>query len=191
MSPSVPVALHTCLRSATKGPHHQLDHHKLLAPLVRDDLTVEQYGKALAILHSVFAPLEDGIECFLMSHPEMFDYRPRRKIPALRSDLAALAREPWDVAMRYPVPETIGELVGVLYTVEGTTKGGQHIVRCLRQFDGLPTRFFSGYGEDTETRWDEFLAFADAACPVADHPSAAVSAVSLFHAIKAHLDECG
>ncbi|PKU26332.1 biliverdin-producing heme oxygenase [Telmatospirillum siberiense] len=182
--------LHACLREATKGPHRHLDHHRLLAPLVRDDLTVEQYGKALAVLHSVFVPLEDGITRFLGSRPETFDYRLRCKIPALLSDLAALGRAPWGVTMRYPVPSTIGELVGILYAVEGTTMGGRHIVRCLRQFDNLPKRFFSGYGEHTESRWHEFLAFAAAACPAADHQSAAVSAASVFHAIKAHLDQC-
>jgi heme oxygenase len=92
--------------------------------------------------------------------------------------------------MRYPAPSTIAELVGVLYTVEGSTMGGQSIARCLREggFDRLPMRFFSGHGGHANARWHEFLAFADASCPATDHKSAALTVASWFHAIKKHLD---
>jgi len=46
-------ALHRHLRQATKQPHHVLDHHPLLAPLLRKELSVMQYGNALAALHGV------------------------------------------------------------------------------------------------------------------------------------------
>lgn len=184
------ATLHAQLRSATKALHHLLDHHPLLAPLVGDDLTVEQYGDSLAALHGIYAPLEAGIDRFLESMPGLFDYRPRRKLQALQDDLARLGRRPWNRQIDYSGPATIPELVGALYTVEGTTLGGQHILRCLRQrgFDSLPQRFFTGYGDQTEALWGEFLAFASRVCPADDHQLAAETAASLFQGVKTHLD---
>ena len=191
MATPVRSNLHDCLRQATKASHRRLDHHPLLAPLVRNDLTLAQYGDALAALYGVYAPLEKEIDAFLAIRPALFDYHRRRKLPALKDDLAALGRAPRKREMRYPAPTTIAELVGVLYTVEGSAMGGQSIARCLRRagFDVLPMRFFSGYGEDAEVRWREFLTFADETCAGADNPSAAATAASLFQAIKTHLDE--
>jgi heme oxygenase len=184
--------LHDKLRQVAKAPHRLVDHHPLLAPLLRNDLTEGQYGDALAALHGVYAPLEAGIDDFLKIRPELFDYHTRRKLPSLNDDLAELGRLPGEREMRYPVPATIAELVGVLYTVEGSAMGGQSIARCLRQggLDRLPMRFFSGHGEHADARWLEFLAFADASCPAADCGSAAMTVASLFQAIKKHLDAC-
>ena len=191
MATTIRSDLHDCLRQATKASHRLLDHHPLLAPLARNDLTLAQYGDALAALYCVYAPLEKGIDAFLAIRPALFDYHRRRKLPALKDDLEALGRVPRKREMRYPAPTTIAKLVGVLYIVEGSAVGGQSIARCLQQggFHALPMRFFSGYGEDTEVRWREFLTFADEICPTADRSSAAAIAVSLFQAITTHLDE--
>lgn len=182
--------LHARLRLATKALHHLLDHHPVVAPLVRDDLTLDQYGDALAALHGVYAPLEAGIDAFLKTMPGLFDYNPRRKLPALQDDLAKLGRRPWSRQISHTTPARVAELVGVLYTVEGTTMGGQHILRCLRQrnFDRLPTRFFSVYGDQTDSLWGDFLAFADRACPAAEHRRAEATALALFQAVKTYLD---
>jgi heme oxygenase len=190
MAKTTRSALHDKLRHAAKAPHRLVDHHPLLAPLLRNDLTEEQYGDALAALHGVYAPLEAGIDDFLRIRPELFDYHTSRKLPSLNDDLAESARLPGESEMRYPTPATVAELVGVLYTVEGSAMGGQSIARCLRQvgFDRLPMRFFSGHGEHADARWHEFLAFADASCPAADCESAALIVASLFQAIKEHLD---
>ena len=185
--------LQQCLRAATKQPHHLLDHHPLLAPVVREDLSVDQYGDALAGLHGVFAQAEAGIMAFLERQRGLFDYAPRRKLPALEADLAALGRAPIEARIHLPQPRDIAEFIGVLYTVEGTTQGGQVIARNLRQSpqSGLPMRFFSGYGDLSQRRWREFLDFAAAACPPAGYAAAAAAAAALFAAIKEHLDDAG
>lgn len=192
MSKTTRSELHDKRLQGAKAAHRLVDHHPLVAPLLRDDLTVGQYGDALAALDGVYAPLEAGIDDFLRIQPELFDYHTRRKLPSLNDDLAELRRLPGERRMRYPAPATIAELVGVLYTVEGSGLGGQSIARCLRQggFGRLPMRFFSGLGEHANARWHEFLAFADASCPATDHKSAALTVASLFQAIKEHLDAC-
>lgn len=182
--------LHHRLRQATKLAHRALDHHPLLAPLVKRDLDVAQYGNALAALHGVYAQAEPRILAFLDQSKGGFDYRVRIKLSALDSDLAAIGRTavPWQESL--PALQTIGAMIGILYTVEGSAQGGQVIARIMRQntHANLPMRFFTGDGELSRDRWDEFLHFANGCCPLEEYEMAAAAAVSMFEAIKNHLD---
>ena len=80
--------LHHCLRQASKHAHHSLDHHPLLAPLLKPKLGKEQYAHALAALHSVHAEAEFFIHAYLDQHPELSGYRPKRRLSLLEADLA-------------------------------------------------------------------------------------------------------
>lgn len=122
--------LHRVLRDATKLSHHALDRHPLLAPLLTRELTVMQYGAALAALHGVYAQAEDVCLSFLDEHPGLFDYRSRRKLPALELDLAELGRTGVPSRMEFTAPQNIGALIGILYTIEGSTHGGQFIAQA-------------------------------------------------------------
>ena len=185
-------ALHQQLRQATKPLHHDLDHHPLMAPLLKPDIRPAQYGDALAALHPVLAAAEAGILGFLATRPGLFDYAARIKLPALDSDLAALGRTPAPAAACLPPIDSLAALIGVLYTLEGSTQGGQYIARNLRQTapSGLPLAFYTVYGELALQRWDEFLQFAARHCPHEAHDAAAATAVAMFTAIKHHLDAC-
>lgn len=187
---SAPSALHCRLREATRAPHHTLDHHPLLAPLLDPRLSVAEYGNALAALYGAYAPAEAWILAFLERHPGLFDYRSRRKLPALEADLAALGRSAPDTRADVVAESNIGSLIGILYTLEGSTLGGQVIASKLMRLGGaeLPLRFFGGYGEASRQRWEEFLRFADTACPPGEYEAAASAAVALFGAFKNHLD---
>ena len=180
-----PSALHRLLRQATKQPHHELDHHPLLAPLVGPALSRSQYGDALSALHGVYASAEAWVMTFLGQRPGLFDYR--WKLPSLESDLAALGRTPLPASADCAAQPGLGALVGILYTLEGSTQGGRFIARQLTE-SGLPLTFFTGYGELSSQRWQEFLMFADALCPKEEYEIASQTAVSLFLAIKRHLD---
>jgi heme oxygenase len=179
------------LRKATKRLHHILDHHPVLAPLVRPNLTVIEYGNALEALHGVQVQAEAGILAFLEKYPGLFDYESRRKLPALESDLAALGRTPIRLETEFSIPESVAALVGVLYTIEGSANGGQVIARLLRElpFENLPMAFFSGYGSLSRQRWDEFFEFAETNCRDEDDREIAVmAATQTFDAIKRHMD---
>jgi heme oxygenase len=178
------------LRQATKRPHHVLDHHPVLAPLLRPDLSLIQYGNALQALHGVQSIMEASILAFLDQQPGLFDYRSRRKLPALEEDLAALGRERLPLDSEFPVLDSVAGLVGVLYTIEGSANGGQVIARLLRQlpYDNLPMAFFNGYGNLSWQRWDEFLEFAETRCRDEDREVAAASAALTFDAINRYMD---
>lgn len=187
---SSPSELHDRLRQATKLPHHFLDHHPVLLPLIRADLDIVQYGDALAALYDIYAQAELWVLEFLAQNAGLFDYGSRRKLPALDSDLSVLRRSPVQTEIFFTASPTIGSLIGILYTLEGSTLGGQFIVRNLSELPhaALPMRFFTGYGDLTQQRWEEFLRFADATCPVDEYEEATAAAVSLFSALKTHLD---
>jgi heme oxygenase (biliverdin-IX-beta and delta-forming) len=184
-------ALHSELRAATKTPHHLLDHHPVLAALVRADLRIDQYGHALAALHGVHQAAEAWIFRFLQRHPCPFDFATRSKLPALEADLAALGRAPIPLVDTLNVPFAMGSFIGILYTLEGSTLGGQFIARQLSQWHGasLPMQFFNGYGALTRQRWNEFLEFAETACPVDEYDLASAAAVAMFDTIRRHLDQ--
>ncbi len=187
-----PSSLHTGLRLATKLAHRRLDHHPLLMPLVRTDLTLAQYGNALAALHGVHASTEPAILGFLATTPCLFDYQARRKLAAIGADLQALQRQPLALATAMPMPANVAELVGVLYTLEGATQGGQFIARNLHGLPPprLPSTFFNGYGDQTAALWQAFWEFAESHCPAQHHGQAIATAVATFNAIAEHLDNC-
>ena len=114
----------------------------------------------------------------------------RTKLAALESDLAALGRAPLRLDCVVTPPHSVAALIGMLYTLEGATQGGQYIARHLRQLPGpaLPSTFFDAYGPLTQQRWAEFLQFAASHCPPAGHHDAVAAAVAMFEAVRQHLD---
>jgi heme oxygenase len=71
----------------------------------------------------------------------------------------------------------IGELIGMLYVIEGSTLGGQLISKHLVNYQGITSEtggcFFGGYGENTTALWTDFIRFSadidgdDAQCQAA------------------------
>jgi heme oxygenase len=181
--------LHARLRDATQAAHRALDHHPVLAPLVRADLTRAQYGLALSALHGIQASVESAILDFMVRHPQAFNYVARRRASLLEDDLRDLGLTPGP-ALAIAPPQDVGEAVGMLYTIEGSSLGGQVIRRQVESLPGerLPVRFFSGYGDRTPALWAEFLAWSAVACPPERYEAAEAAAVALFSAIKRHLD---
>lgn len=191
MSITNPSALHQRLRQATKEPHHALDHHPILSALLGPDVSLIQYGNALAALHGVYAHTEAAILKYLQVHPGLFDYGPRRKLPALEADLATLNRAPLPIHTTCPRLDSVGALFGMLYTLEGATLGGHFIAGKLRLAlpAQCPLQFYTVYGDQSRQRWDAFLHIADTRCPQSDYETAAATAVALFETFRAHLDE--
>ncbi len=183
------MTLHERIREATRTAHRQLDHHPLLAPLVHDGLTLEQYSRSLVALHGIYAAIESAVEDTALAAG--FDYAARRKVPAMEADLAALQCSPRPSAIRIAPPRSNSELIGRLYPLEGSTLGAAVICRQVRAGPGgsWPLHYFSGYGDATMERWQAFWRFADTACPGTEIDVACATAVATFEAIKQHLDD--
>jgi heme oxygenase len=92
--------------------------------------------------------------------PDLFQ---RRRVEALESDLRALGVEPL-APMPAPEPLSVAEALGALYVIEGSTLGGQVIMRSLQgtDFEAGATRFFDAYGPRTGAMWKAFCGALEA-----------------------------
>jgi heme oxygenase (biliverdin-IX-beta and delta-forming) len=158
------------LRHSTHSHHVRINRHPLLGQLTRPGLSRSTYARILAAYRSYFRVIEPAIERFLSSCPGQFDYTPRRKLPWLECDLTRFEApvRAVDITDQLRTLSRIsepGEAIGVLYAIEGSTLGGQVIARHLAQNLGIDratgARYFSGYGLETESRWQEFCRFAE------------------------------
>ena len=138
------------IRAELRSVHRDIDHHPLLAPLVRDGLTLQTYGDAIAALHAPLMELETRVG-LLAAEGQKSLYQSRH--PLLEHDLARLGRFPIPLQSP-PLPVlTRQELLGVLYVLAGSCLGGAVIARQLKKSlpPGAPIRFF-GAG-DGEAQW--------------------------------------
>lgn len=178
--PTLPAVL----RDATRHLHHLLDHHVLLAPLLRADLDHIAYRAALCALHAINAPLEARLADYLATRYPDFDYAARRRADALAADIRWLGGEPPPPAWDGPAIRNDAELAGCLYVIEGSNLGGQVIYRQVAERLGVTPdsggRYFHGHGERARELWDDFWHFAAALCPPDAHGEAAAAAAALF-----------
>ncbi len=178
--PTLPAVL----RDATRHLHHLLDHHVLLAPLLRADLDHIAYRAALCALHAINAPLEARLADYLATRHPDFDYAARRRADALAADIRWLGGEPPPPAWDGPAIRNDAELAGCLYVIEGSNLGGQVIYRQVAERLGVTPdgggRYFHGHGERARALWDDFWHFAASLCPPDAHEAAAAAAAALF-----------
>ncbi|MCX7102051.1 MAG: biliverdin-producing heme oxygenase [Methylobacter sp.] len=155
------------LRHATLQYHVQLNHHPLLVGITQTNYNLANYHKLLFSYFHLYKALESLINDFLGRQHCVFDYDKRNKLAWLIDDLAYMHLESPQLScsLNLSALKTVGQLVGVLYVIEGSTLGGQMISRSLNEHHGLTrktgARFFFGYGENTAIMWQNFIDFAD------------------------------
>lgn len=198
--PNKDSAVRTLLRNATHPYHVQLNQHPLLAGLTKPDYSLANYRKLLLIYFHLYQALEGQISQFISTQACAFNYTARYKLSWLSKDIAFFKDDPHAsgnvpcLGMVLPEIENIGQLIGVLYVLEGSTLGGKLIFGSLVNYHGLNNNqgacFFNGYGERTPLMWQDFLCFSDiifgddAQCQVAK-----VAACQTFQLFKQVLDD--
>jgi heme oxygenase (biliverdin-IX-beta and delta-forming) len=189
MMVSKPTDLLDRLRTETRAAHRAIDHHPLLAPLVREGLTKQIYGDALVAMYGALQALEAWVAPITTSEAGWMRYQPRLSL--LAADLAELGRTP--IPMRTErVPVTAKPaLFGLLYVLEGSRLGGVVIARQLAMNlpSGLPRHFFSDH--HSAESWQSFCA-AMSAQPFSEVELAGVvaGAQAGFTVYLNHLDDC-
>ena len=187
MPPHPTAPLLHALRTATRQAHHLLDHHALLAPLPRADITLTAYGDALAALHGIHLAGETAIAAGLARLGLDYDWQPRQT--ELEADLAALGRTPWPLRIPTAPCQDAADLIGYLYVIEGSRLGGLVIGRQLAtHLPQAPRRFYDD--QHAPARWAGFNQFAEACCPPEQHPRALGTAQAVFQDYASHLDDC-
>ncbi len=157
---SIDLAL--ALRRATASIHAEVERLGLLAPLVSEEVTLEDYRRYLQAIASIHAPLEELL--YRQLDPGVglrLGLRP--KWPALRQDLEEQGL-PWQIHQLRLIPPPLLPMdlsftVGGLYVIEGSTLGGHTIARHLRRRLGPAVggaRLLDFHGPQTAAAWRTF-----------------------------------
>ena len=204
------VALSVRLREATRDAH---EHIESSLDLLRPGLLMEQYTRLLERWHGFEATWQRLAPIALVGSAladRPVDARPaggppgrtlpgadlssflvaRRKLQLLRADLLACGRDAATVDALPTVPDdavplsTPSAALGVLYVVEGSTLGGQHVAKFVRGELGLTPQhglaYFSSYGPDVGARWRETKRLIDTPPFAADAGAAIAAANATF-----------
>ena len=154
--------VHVRLREATRSAHEGLERRlaileRIATPAGRRELLVRfwrLHAEAEAALAPWLAPVA-GLE-----------FEGRRRTAVLRRDLAALGVAPPPLGAG-PRVASLGEALGLMYVLEGSTLGGKVIRREVAaaggDFAGLA--FLDPYGPAAGQRWRSFLAVLAGAAP--------------------------
>ena len=183
------------LRQVTAELHRSAERHFGLESRAWDQ---RAYRAMLERLWGFYAPLENALmrldwrRCAIRMEV-------RCKRAWLESDLVSLGAAPEDLSRleacgALPCLEDVPEGLGALYVVEGSTLGGQVILRTLQDILDISPRagglFFSSYGRGTGAMWRDYL---DVMEDVARTPRAAHAieraAVETFAAFDHWMDQ--
>lgn len=165
------VKVQARLRRVSHPFHVRINHHPLLVGLTCRNYPVSTYRTVLIAYFHLYEKLEMRIAEFLQRHTVQFDYSDRLKLPWIRDDLIFLNEDPLIDAnlpaqgIEIPQIENVGQLIGVLYPIEGASLGGQvvsqHLKNNFQYSEAQGARFFNGYGDKTSEKWAEFCHFSD------------------------------
>jgi heme oxygenase (biliverdin-IX-beta and delta-forming) len=155
------VPLAAMVKDLTKTEHEEVE--QLLLPYLASVQSTGDYAVILKMFYGYFLPLEKKIEAFIT--PAILpDIAERRKASAILHDLSAIGQEVDSLSLSPHLPkiENAAQAMGALYVLEGSTLGGKMIAKMLRNNEALSLTddklsFFSGYGEETGSKWKTFL----------------------------------
>ena len=158
--------LRDALREHTRAQHARLEQRLAIERRVRDR---DAYIELLARFHGFYVPVEARLLTFEPTfRAHGVELAQRLKAAMLQRDLEALegctrahAPPAW-----MPALSAFPRAVGCLYVLEGSTLGGQIILRHVRESLGLDAAngaaFFAGYGARTGAMWHAFSRFLSA-----------------------------
>jgi heme oxygenase len=148
------------VRAETHQQHQQLES---VLPLSNPSLSAEDYKEVLKVFLGIFEPLEHALRHVELPGDLEFEKRTRTKL--LKDDLQALGLTAAEISAiprfeglsAFPSP---AHAMGVMYVLEGSTLGGQHVTRLLHDRIGLNAdsgcSFFSSHGRDVGSMWKKF-----------------------------------
>lgn len=185
----------SALRDATRSLHANIEDQPLVRPLVSGTgLDLRTYRGLLLAFHGWYRALEGG--GFLERADQLSEgsaYRYRRRAPLLAADLDDLGLDPRTSPLAEPgLPSmhSTPQVLGVLYVIEGATRGGRtaamRITRVLGLHAGLGARFFHLDTAD-EQSWPAYLALLRSTSSSSTE-SLLDSARSTFLSLHRHLD---
>ncbi|MBR9907268.1 MAG: biliverdin-producing heme oxygenase [Gammaproteobacteria bacterium] len=138
----------SALRESTHALHQELDHHPMMALLLKPELTAPAYANTLAWLHPLQTILEGHLAKLLPSYASHIELASR--VAALDDDLKQLNTSPYQLAtdiqldIQRTLTPSLGTVAGMLYVLNGARLGSAHIARRIQHISPtLPIRYFA------------------------------------------------
>lgn len=149
------------LRSETSQAHRNIEKTLGMGQLMDKRISLVQYANILSVWHNWLQVNEAEIFGMLADCAPR-DLAVRTKGHWLDQDLQQLAHLPNQVSVTCTPKIFLRskfEALGALYVLEGSSMGGQLIIKRLRsKLDtDLSHHFYTGYGEQTLTMWRGFI----------------------------------
>jgi heme oxygenase len=150
------------LKQATEALHNSIER---CLDLDNHDWTIGTYRSFLMRMWGLFAPLERALDAIDWRNSGI-DMTKRRKVAWLESDLKQLSKgeivlPALEMCGCLPRLNCVEEGLGALYVTEGSTLGGQIVMRKLQRVLSISPdaggRFFSSYGDNTGSMWRMYL----------------------------------
>lgn len=178
------------LRAATDDLHQRLHEHSLMVELFTRP-SLDAYRAVLRGFLRFYQPLEPALVECCRRFGVAERYRCAARTKRLVADLESLGcgGEHPTSHTNQPNPRTpnsLAELAGCLYVIEGSALGGPAILRRISSDLSVDNscRFFKTDGVMTAQRWNAFQAFCERACRCAASRRAAMrTARRTFEAI--------
>ena len=149
------------LKRETAGSHS--DAERILLPRLSAIQSVADYATILKTFYGYFFPLQEKIGQHIFSR-DLGDIAERRHASLALLDLKSISQFPetLDICAELPPIENKAQAFGAMYVLEGSTLGGRVISKMLMKNESIilteaNLQFFSGYKEETGTKWKVFL----------------------------------
>ncbi|MBO0936270.1 biliverdin-producing heme oxygenase [Fibrella sp. HMF5335] len=149
------------LKQETASHHSYTEQLLYTDKLMAATLSLAEYTQLLQVQAVFHSSLEQAIEK-QASFFTGFDWQTRQKTGWLLADLQQL-NQPRSIPDSTLFANWTGyQLLGALYVAEGSMLGGRFIAKALARTPALlhaPTRFYTGYGDQTGPYWKAFGAY--------------------------------
>lgn len=160
------------LKEETKQEHDKTEESLQSNKIFDKSYTLENYKNLLIHNYFLVSKYEPQVNKFLHKYPEL-KLDTRRKILAITSDLDNLNVDINNDSIAHNL-DNEAEAFGALYVMEGSTLGGNVIMKQLRKnpaFEDITFNYFGIYGNKTGLMWQEFKAFLDERISEKDYQS--------------------
>jgi heme oxygenase len=153
--------LHALLKQETRRHHDQIETSPLLNKIMDGSITLTEYRLLIEKFYAYILPCERLVKQ-LPWHDMLVD---REKSPLLAQDLQSLGHSQQALSNISHCPSLPDltkreHVLGYLYVIEGSTLGGQVILKLLGdKFKLTPetgVSYFAGFGRETKARWNAF-----------------------------------
>jgi heme oxygenase (biliverdin-IX-beta and delta-forming) len=179
------------LRQQTAAEHRCVETHPLLRPLTDEHLTLDACRRVLEVFVTFFRALEPSVVAGSSRYWGAATYRYLPRLPLLEQDLVAInagnsrACEPEEVTGI----DDPGQLLGVLYILEGATQGGKVIAPLVQRTLGLDITRGNSYFHLHQSRSREaFRHLAGRSALCYDSAAVVAGARATFNQLHAILD---